>query len=80
MKQMKRLIKLADEDELEWEIAREFRHTGSYYVVTIRHDNASGWGDGKKYRHPIASWRVVRTQLKHAIEVVIHDYLQARGY
>ena len=81
MKQIKRLIKLAEEDELEWVIEREFRHTGSYYVVTIRHDNAAdSWGDGLKYRHPIASWRVTRTKLGDAIKVVIHDYLQARGY
>ena len=79
-KQIKRLIKLADEEELEWVIERKYRHTGSHYVVTIRKNSAAVWGDTYGDQHPVASWRVARTKLRDAIEVAMHDYLQARGY
>ncbi len=80
MKQIKRLIKLADEDGLEWVVERMFRDTGSYYAVTIRKDPSDTDAYAYRDQYPIASWRVTRTKLRDAIEVVIHDYLQARGY
>ena len=80
MKQIKRLIKLANQDDLEWAIERVFLYTGSYYVATIRKDPSDVWGDGKTYRHPVPQWRVSRTKLNDAIKVLIEDYLQARGY